>query len=149
VRNLKWYCKKNLPDTISVVEIKWIKEPWCGNIFGYDASVFLNYMNPNIRTIGITYRNLSYHCTDEMLDGLTLGKNSVVTIYNVGTVKRLSKICMHELGHTYNLNHCESKHCFMEAGGFSFSQQMRMYDTEVYFCKKCKKLLNEKVLNNR
>ena len=136
--DLQRMCRRHLPDTVSTVSIRFIKEPWCGNIFGYDANMYLDYLDTNIRTLGITYRSLSHHCTDEMLDGLTVENRSIITIYNVGNVRRLSKLAMHELGHGYGIyNHCKTKGCFMEGGGYF--NQLKMYDREYFFCKKCKR----------
>ena len=54
----------------------------------------------------------------------------------------LVKLMMHELGHSFGLNHCSNQHCFMVDAehGNKFSQTPS-------FCKKCKTFLNNKGWN--
>lgn len=54
----------------------------------------------------------------------------------------LVKLMMHELGHSFGLNHCSNQHCFMldAEHGNKFSQTPS-------FCKKCKTFLNNKGWN--
>lgn len=51
----------------------------------------------------------------------------------------LVKLMMHELGHSFGLNHCSNKHCFMVDAehGNKFSQTPS-------FCNECKAFLNNK-----
>lgn len=130
-------CRIQLNDSITSVEIKFINPCFCGVFSGYNAIDHLKFLDSKKRTISITYKKLSEDCNDIQVDGLTLGLNSVITIYNIGLYRRLYKVAMHELGHTYGLlKHCKSRGCFMEAGGTV--NQLRMYDREYHFCKKCK-----------
>ena len=54
----------------------------------------------------------------------------------------LVKLMMHELGHSFGLNHCSNQHCFMVDAehGNKFSQTPS-------FCKKCKTFMNNKGWN--
>lgn len=55
------------------------------------------------------------------------------------TDDHLVKLMLHELGHSFGLNHCADEHCFMVDAehGNKFSQTPS-------FCKDCKQFLNEK-----
>lgn len=55
------------------------------------------------------------------------------------TDDHLVKLMLHELGHSFGLNHCADEHCFMVDAehGNKFSQTPS-------FCKNCKQFLNEK-----
>lgn len=54
----------------------------------------------------------------------------------------LVKLMMHELGHSFGLNHCSNQHCFMVDAehGNKFSQTP-------FFCNECKAFLNNKGWN--
>jgi len=55
------------------------------------------------------------------------------------TEKRLEKEVIHEIGHTYNLSHCENPLCVMY-----FSNNIQDTDRKLSdFCKECKKMLVE------
>lgn len=59
------------------------------------------------------------------------------------TDDHLVKLMLHELGHSFGLNHCADEHCFMVDAehGNKFSQTPS-------FCKDCKQFLNEKGWNH-
>jgi archaemetzincin len=47
--------------------------------------------------------------------------------------ERASKVALHEVGHLYNLSHCEDKNCLMHySGGLA-----DLDDTPLYFCRYC------------
>jgi archaemetzincin len=47
--------------------------------------------------------------------------------------ERAAKVALHELGHLYNLLHCQEKHCLMHySGGLT-----DLDDTPLYFCRYC------------
>jgi archaemetzincin len=120
-----------LPDTM-----------WCKKNKTYNAFRFLDVIRDSvIKRVGITYRPLSFMCTTEELYGVSYDNASVVSLYHLGTVSRLVKTVIHELGHTYGLEHCPNRGCFMEEGGQS--DVLRLIDTETDLCQRCRKLLNK------
>lgn len=109
--------------------------------YEYEANRLVADMQSDKKTIAITYFHLYDKVIKGYLDGITLNKTSVVTNTNVYYIRRMLKIIMHELGHIYKLEHCNSKFCFMEAGGVQ--NQLFLYDNEDSFCDKCKNKLKK------
>jgi len=72
------------------------------------------------------------------------GKFAIVSLFRLQTDKMLSKltslvyeravkVTLHEIGHLFNLLHCEDKHCLMH-----FSSTLDELDaTPIYFCRYC------------
>lgn len=73
------------------------------------------------------------------------GKHAVLSLFRLAKVKkghfppsaivceRAAKVALHELGHLYNLAHCEDKNCLMHySGGLA-----DLDDTPLYFCRYC------------
>lgn len=54
-------------------------------------------------------------------------------------LERLSKLCIHELGHTFNLPHCRQNGCLM---GFSANLE-KLDQKKLGFCKYCHILLDD------
>jgi archaemetzincin len=52
---------------------------------------------------------------------------------------RLEKVVVHEIGHTFGLNHCPTKGCIMEDACGS----IKTVDREIAFCPACQKLLGK------
>jgi len=129
---------KYLPDSVKIYQIIPLpKKSLCikNNTYNVD-DYFKSIDTCSRRCVGITYRNISYNCNFQyLLDGFTYDNHSIATIYNVGYIQRLVKIVLHELGHTYGLEHCKSKGCFMEKGGMD--NQLDAYDKEYHFCTFC------------
>jgi archaemetzincin len=77
------------------------------------------------------------------------GKFAIVSLFRLQTDKMLSKltssvyeravkVTLHEIGHLFNLLHCEDKHCLMH-----FSSTLDELDaTPIYFCRYCFKYFN-------
>ena len=64
-----------------------------------------------------------------------LDKNLIRTDPPSPLYERAVKITMHEIGHLFNLFHCEDKNCLMH-----FSSTMDQLDaTPIYFCRYCYK----------
>jgi len=75
------------------------------------------------------------------------GKAAVISLYRLGkdtpgkaqpsptVLERAAKVALHELGHLYNLFHCENEHCLMH-----FSGGLQDLDSSpLYFCRYCSK----------
>jgi archaemetzincin len=73
------------------------------------------------------------------------GKHALVSLFRLTNEKeccnppsailceRAAKVAMHELGHLYNLAHCEEKNCLMHySGGLT-----DLDNTPLYFCRYC------------
>jgi len=56
---------------------------------------------------------------------------------------RLIKACFHEMGHNFGLNHCKNRdrRCLMRSSGGTV---VTLDEEDIYFCKKCRKLLKER-----
>ena len=101
----------------------------------------------NSVTVGITGNDISTSRGDirdwgVMGLGFEPGKSCVVSTYRLSKRNlhdQLFKVCVHEIGHTQGLPHCENKTCFMrDAEGHNTT------DEEYEFCPKCKKVLEDK-----
>lgn len=135
-KSLQTYSKTHLPDTIRFLGYFKFYNLECGDVLFYINQV---KKIPG-KVLIVTYRLLTYQCTDDWMDGFTVDDKSIITLYNCGTITRLSKLAMHESGHIYGLYHCLNKGCFMEVGG---SDNNILYDRENKFCNKCRKLLKK------
>jgi archaemetzincin len=73
------------------------------------------------------------------------GKHALVSLYRLAkgqeahnppsaiTCERTAKVALHELGHLYNLSHCEDKNCLMHySGGIA-----DLDNIPLYFCRYC------------
>ena len=73
------------------------------------------------------------------------GKNALVSLFRLAKknenrnppsenlCERAAKVALHELGHLYNLLHCQEKHCLMHySGGLA-----DLDDIPLYFCRYC------------
>lgn len=134
--------KLNLKDSIVSYEQYGIPH----NLFrkAYNANEVISDFKDSGHLILITTKPLRWKKSIEMLDGLTnyvLGSVSIVTTYNVKDISRVVKLCMHELGHQFGLNHCKSKSCYMEE--FVEEYNPLLYDYEKDFCNICKLLLKK------
>jgi len=71
--------------------------------------------------------------------GFEPGNACVVSTFRLPKMKlsrQLSKLCLHELGHTQGLPHCKNKTCFMrDAEGGNHLEE------EIDFCESCKSYL--------
>lgn len=135
-KHLQIYSKAHLPDTVRFLGYTRFHNLECGDVLFYLGQI---RKFPG-KFLLVTYRVLTYQCTDDWVDGFTIGDKSIITLYNCGTITRLSKLAMHELGHSFGLDHCINKGCFMESGGFDNNM---LYDKENKFCNKCRKLLKK------
>lgn len=52
--------------------------------------------------------------------------------------ERIAKVALHELGHLFNLFHCEDHHCLMHFSG----GVCQLDETPLYFCRYCTSFLN-------
>ncbi len=111
------------------------------------------------RTIAITDQNLfdvSYQQTDfaiyihlHSLYGYagTLNKKSIVSVSGMDTdciTSQLTKVAIHELGHTYGLNHCPNVLCIMNIGDGT----NKSIDEAIGLCKNCSNYLKSCTLND-
>jgi archaemetzincin len=73
------------------------------------------------------------------------GKNALVSLFRLAKVKegqnppsaivceRAAKVALHEVGHLYNLSHCQDKNCLMHySGGLA-----DLDNIPLYFCRYC------------
>jgi archaemetzincin len=120
----------------------------------YRADSIINYLKErspkNHITIGLTTKDIS-HTRGNIPDfgimglGFMPGNSCVVSSFRLSKKDKESqffKVCIHELGHTTGLPHCEVKTCFMRdaKGGNPINE-------ETGFCKKCKDHLISKGWN--
>jgi len=64
------------------------------------------------------------------------------TIMSSNFYERAAKVALHELGHLYNLFHCEDKRCLMHfSGGLE-----DLDETPLYFCRYCTAFFKDALL---
>jgi archaemetzincin len=156
------------PDVISVItssvekfygykcvvkpSVGFTKDILAGSRTRYEASKILSKFNSNKNLLIITEKDIA--CKNENIDewgifglGYRPGVTCVVSTFRIKRNvskevfnDRLTKICLHEIGHNLGLDHCKSgdSRCMMnDADG-----TIREVDREkIFFCKNCWKLL--------
>ncbi len=81
--------------------------------------------------------------------GYRPGPACVVSTYRLKSnpdlfLSRLKKICVHELGHNFGLEHCETKTCLMQGANETI---LTIDNSDFSLCEKCSNHLNNKRLN--
>ncbi len=108
----------------------------------YDASMITRYLYKiqRKRVIGITANRIISNF--KPMYGLSLRNRTscVVSIADMDSTKlpsEASKVALHEIGHTFGLNHCKDPYCYMSAG----SGTTLSIDSGAYMCNTCRKKL--------
>jgi archaemetzincin len=127
----------------------------------YDANLIMRWAEENMPAD--TYRHItvvgedifSERCNFIFGEARIRGKSALVSLYRFTDPskppgdeplfrERITKLLLHELGHTFGLQHCENKHCVM-----AFANSLRELDMlSSSYCDECrKKLGNMSVLS--
>jgi archaemetzincin len=118
----------------------------------YNADRVLDYLQqqyPNQKVIALTSKDICTNLNGKPCWGV-LGLSYLGKPYSVSSVHRiksdkvnsLSKVAIHEIGHTFGLLHCPQKYCFMQsANGKDHTKQLNR------FCSRCTRLLKKKSLD--
>lgn len=128
-------------DTVALIKtIDMPEKAYCKKFKSYNVYDFYKDVGVDgTKTVCITYRDLSDSCTNRGLLGQSFDSTCIVSLYRLGTMIRLYKIVVHELGHIFGLDHCTTPKCLMEEGGSK--DTLLLIDNEEDFCDKCKKIL--------
>ncbi len=123
----------------------------------YDAAVILEDIermrfDEYKKVIGILYIDLFVpvftHVFGEAQQG---GKFALMSLFRLEkessadlrlgsfVLERAAKVALHELGHLFNLFHCEDKHCLMRFTGIL----EELDQTPLYFCRYCSAFLKD------
>jgi archaemetzincin len=143
--------KKVYANTVLVKPIKLPAQAWYPLRSRYRADSIYAYLSRRADArhviIGLTSKDISSkkgNIADWGVMGLGYqpGNACVVSVFRLNKKNLLDqffKICVHELGHTQGLPHCENKTCYMlDAEGGNPT------DRETGFCPKCKQILERK-----
>ncbi len=120
----------------------------------YDAARIIDFMESrfldrNAKLIGILdvdiFVPLFTHCLGEARQG---GRGAVVSLHRLqaGTteqigLERAAKVAFHELGHLFNLLHCNDRRCLMH-----FSSEPADLDPVAFrFCRYCSRFLQDAI----
>lgn len=118
----------------------------------YKADSILKYLSsqyPGQRVIAITSKDIStsaYGYSDWGIMGLgSLVNNVSVTstyrLKNKNVKDRLTKVILHEIGHSYGINHCKSGlPCLMQAGDHTVNAIDKEPKSMCSYCKSKKKV---------
>lgn len=71
--------------------------------------------------------------------GTIYGPSCVISTYRIKSTDRLTKVAIHEIGHTKGLSHCETKKCVMNDAKGLGSNVDKCYSN---LCDKCSKKIN-------
>lgn len=119
------YLKEVKPDTVDYIM----------GLTGYDISITKHDMLGRIKEPKSLYEDFGIFGL-----GYKPGKSCIVSYYRLGAdaamVKtRLAKICTHELGHNFGLDHCPNKKCVMADAVEKIST---IDNAEGRLCERCK-----------
>lgn len=116
----------------------------------YNANEILKYLTikyPNKKVIALTSYDIytAAHGSDHWgIFGLgSLTNNVCITsthrLKSKNLNKRVLNVVLHEIGHTYGINHCENNHpCVMKAGNHTAKD---LDNKPMELCKNCKSLI--------
>lgn len=102
----------------------------------------LNYKNIDGKILILTNVDICAERTPNKLTKNTLGlayvnsKPCVVSTKKINSKEKLSKISIHELGHTFGLRHCKNPKCVMSTPNSITGSEKT---NKVWMCNKCKK----------
>ncbi|HLP53116.1 MAG TPA: archaemetzincin [Chitinophagales bacterium] len=119
------YLKDIKPDTVDYIM----------GLTGYDVSITKTDMFGRIKEPQSLYEDFGIFGL-----GYKPGKSCIVSYYRLGAdatkaKTRLAKICVHELGHNFGLDHCPNKKCVMADAVEKIST---IDNAEVRLCERCR-----------
>ena len=121
----------------------------------YDAALILSMLENTIpvdchKLIGVTAVDLCIPIFTHVFgEARQNGRAAVVSIFRMATMddgsipteavvyERIAKVTLHELGHLFNLIHCDDKHCLMHFSG-NLQELDRM---SLLYCRYCRSFL--------